>query len=553
MPTINFALADLNTLLGRDIPVDELKELLWYGKGEFDDYDSESGEVCVSFADTNLPYLWSVEGVALLLKGVLGIEKGIPGINVAKSDEQIIVDPALANIRPFIAGFSAKGMKVDDYLIKQIIQLQEKLCESYGRRRQKIAIGVYTHRKIKFPVYYKAVEPESVEFIPLEFQRPMTLGEILEVHPAGKKYACTVEGFDKFPLLVDSNDKVLSFPPIINSNDLGKVEVGDDDLFIEITGTDLAAVDLSANILANAFSQRGFRINSCHVKYGDKIVTTPGLKTEKIRFSADAVKSLLGVEMADADVKRCAEICRYGYNKAGREYEIEIPSYRGDILHHVDVIEDLGIMYGFDNIPDSPLSSYTVGSTSDFVLFADRAREILVGLGLQEVFSPVLSNKEDLYTVMGIEDFGTVEIREFMSQTYSVVRTWLTPILLKGLGQNKHNEYPQNIFEQGVCVSRKGEDVHEFERIAACLCDAAADFTRAKQVLDAVLSGLGFEYKVEETEHGSFIPGRVARVSVNGKGIAYVGEVHPAVLEHLGLQMPVACFELNLTDLFKAA
>ncbi len=550
MPTITFSLADLCTLLGRNISLEELEKLSEFAKAELEGYDQETDEVKMNFEDTNLPYLWSVEGFSVLLKGILGIAKGTPQVNVMRSDERIIVDPSINHIRPFIAAFTAKGKKVDDYLLKQIVQLQEKFCDSYGRKREKVSIGVYSHKRIKFPVYYKAVDPESVEFIPLGFQRAMTLGEIIETHPTGIKYASLLKTFDKYPFFVDSDKQALSFPPIINSDSLGKIVVGDDDLFIEVTGTDINAVDLCANILATAFGERGFKIYCCNIDYGTNTVRTPNLKTDKIVITKKEIISLVGVDMNDSDIKRFSEMTRYGFSKCMKGYEIEVPCYRADILHSCDVIEDLAIMAGFNNLPETALTSYTPGGTSEFIEFVDRIRGILVGLGLQEVMSPVLSNKSDLYDKMAIPDLGTVEITEFMSETYSVVRSWLIPIVVKVLSQNRHNEYPQYIFEQGICASRRGSEIKEFERISVALCGPDSDITKIKQILDCVLSGIGLSYKVEESEHGSFVPGRVGSISVDGADLAYFGELHPKVLENWEIEMPIAAFELDLTELY---
>src|SRR3989338_9278742 len=151
MPTIKFSLKDMQNLVEKELSVDEVSKLVEYGKGELEGYDKDSDEVTVEFGDTNLPYLWSVEGFVRLVKGVLGVSKGIPKIEIKKGNYKVVVDESVKSVRPYIAAFVAKGHKVDDYLIKQMIQLQEKLCESYGRRRLKVAIGVYSYDKVKFP------------------------------------------------------------------------------------------------------------------------------------------------------------------------------------------------------------------------------------------------------------------------------------------------------------------------------------------------------------------------------------------------------------------
>lgn len=548
MPTITFSLADLQNLLKRKINLEQLKELIHYAKGSFEDYDEEEDEVKVDFTDTNLPYLWSVEGIARLIKGVFGKEKGIPKFKINKSNYSIIADRSIKKIRPYIAAFVAKECKVDDCLIKQIIQLQEKLSELYGRKRKKIAIGVYSHKKINYPIYYRATDPESIKFIPLEFRKEMTQQQILEEHPKGKEYAWILKDFKKYPILIDDKNEVLSFPPIINSNTTGKIEEGDEELFFEATGLELEDVLLVTNIFAQALYDRGFKLFSVNVKYHDKKIVTPHLFNEKIKIKKEKIKELLGLDLKESEVKKLLEKMRYSYAKG----KVLIPSYRKDILHQDDIIEDIAISYGYDKIKSLPLTTYSIGSTLPIVEFIDKAREIITGFGYQEVLSPILTNKETLYERMNIEDFGTVEIEQYMSETHSVVRTWILPILMEFLQKNRHIEYPQRVFEQGLVTVKKGEEIKDYERVAIVSAHEKTDFTEMKQVLDNLFRSLGINYEIEETEHSSFIEGRVGRVSVNGKNIAYIGEISPVVLNNLGLIVPVSALEINLTELFDA-
>jgi phenylalanyl-tRNA synthetase beta chain len=181
----------------------------------------------------------------------------------------------------------------------------------------------------------------------------------------------------------------------------------------------------------------------------------------------------------------------------------------------------------------------------------DSARDILIGHGYQEVMSPILSNKELLFEKMNVKEFGLVEIEKFMSERYSVVRNWILPVLLDVLSKNKHVEYPQKVFEQGLVTVRKEDKVFDYERIALVSAHNTADYTEARQVLDSMLSLTGFEYKIVPVEHDSFIAGRVGRVIVNDKKVGYIGEISPKVLSNFGLEVPVAGFEVNLTELFE--
>lgn len=547
MPTITFSFKDLQKLVGKKISIEELSKFIEYGKGELKSYDEED-EVTVDFDDTNLPYLWSVEGIARLIKGIVGKEKGIPELKIEKGNYKLIVDRSVNKIRPYIASFVAKGYKVDDYLLKQVIQLQEKLCENYGQKRQKIAIGIYSYKKITFPVIYKATDPENIKFIPLDFRKEMTQEEILEEHPKGREYAWILKDFSKYPLLIDSKKEVLSFPPIINSSLTGKVEIGEDALFFECTGTDLNSVHLAANVFAQAFYERGFKIYSVDVKYPNKTIKTPFMFNETVKIKKEQIKDLLGLDLKDDEVKKLVEKARYDF----KGYKVEVPCYRKDILHPVDIIEDIAIMHGYDNMGKEKLKSYTVGETKEIIHFIDTIREILVGLGYQEIMSPILTNKELLYEKMNIDDFGTVEIDNYMSENYSVLRTWLLPILMDVLSKNKHTDYPQKIFEQGLITVRNKEEIKDYERVAVLSTHDKTDFTDAKQVFDRLFRCLGLQYEIEDVDHKSFIEGRVGRVSVNGVNVAYIGEIHPSVLNNFNLEMPVVGFELNITDLFEA-
>jgi len=544
MPTIAFSLTDLQHLVGKKLSLEEVQEYAHYGKGDFE--ASEKDEIKIDFGDTNLPYLWSVEGFARLIKLVLGKQKGIQKIKIEKGNYKVIVEPSVSKIRPYIAAFVAKGHKIDDYLIKQIIQLQEKLCENYGRRRQKIAIGVYQYKKIKFPVYYKATSPESIKFIPLDYAKEMTQQEILEEHPKGKDYAWILQGYNKYPIIVDDKGVVLSFPPIINSATTGKIEEGDEELFFEVTGTELDAILLAANIFAQALYERGFKIYSADIKYSGKKMTTPCLFNETIKIDKADVKRLIGLDLKDAELKKLLE--KAGYDVKS---QVVIPHYRKDILHPVDVIEDIAIMYGYDEIKEVPLEKYTVGSTRRMVNIIGKARDVISGLGYQEIMSPILANKPVLLNNMNIQDFGTIEIENFMSETYSAVRSWLLPLLLDVLSKNKHAEYPQKIFEQGLVTVRKGDDIIDYERIAIASANEKADYTEVKQVLDYLLRMLDIQYTIEEVAHDSFIKGRVGRVIVKGKKVAFIGEISPKVLKNFGLEMPVVGFELNLSEIFE--
>jgi len=544
MPTISFSFEDLCKLSGKKLNEKQFQELLECAKAELE--SNLTREVSVSFNDTNQPYLWSVEGLARLFRGLLGKETGVPKVKLEKPIGKVIVDKRLSRIRPYIACFVAKGKKIDEYTLKQLIQTQEKLSDNFGRKREKISIGVYPMQKIALPVQFKAMSPTE-KFVPLDEHASMSLNQILNKHPKGQEYGNILKGKSLFPVLMDANKNIMSLAPIINSEETGRVQVGDDEIFFDTTGTDMESVDLVANIFAMALIDRGFKIYPLTIQYSSKKVVTPSMKTQQIKIKEQDIERLFGLKLKQTEIKKLLEEMRYDYS-AGK---VTIPPYRHDVMHPYDVVEDIGIRYGYNNLEELPLKSYTVGSTTDQQRFVDAWREFWIGLSYQEILSAVLSNKELMYEKMNTKDSGTVEIDNPMSNTYSCVRSWMMPILMDVLGKNKHVEFPQRIFEQGL-VSIGGKEVRDEEHLGAVSCHQTAGFTEMKQAVDYVLRMSQIPYTVEECDSPCFAPGRAASIFVNKKQVGILGEIHPKVLENFGITMPVAGCELNLSGIFEA-
>ncbi|MBI4441538.1 phenylalanine--tRNA ligase subunit beta [Candidatus Woesearchaeota archaeon] len=543
MPTIQCSFQDLKQLYGEKISPDELKDWLRAAKAEIERHEGDI--LTIALGDTNQPYLWSAEGIARFLRHYCGLEKGIPSLKKGKSKNTITVDPKLAGIRPYIAAFTATGKPLTDYLLRQLIQLQEKIAEGFGRKRQKLAIGIYPAHKITFPLTYHAADPEKTAFVPLDGTEKENLRRILAYHPKGKDYSWILKDAKEYPVLEDAKKNILSFPPVINSQETGRVEIGDKHLFFEATGTDHAAVQLAATIFAYALADRGFSITEVTVTYKNKAEETPVLKEEQLTISADQVSHLLGLHFKKQEIKQLLE--RAQYDVTGEK--VTVAPYRGDVLHAVDVIEDIGIMYGYDKIEPMPLTTYTIGAMPQKARFINGIRELLVGAGYQEVLSPILTSNELLRDHMNLTENNAVEIDNVVSQAYSAVRTWILPILLDMLARNKHADYPQRVFEQGLVSVRNGNAITDEEHVAVLAVHHAAAYTEMRQLLEHLMSTMGITYTIESCEHASFIPGRVGCVIVLGKKIGYLGEVHPVVLEKLELEYPAVGMELNLSGL----
>ncbi len=547
MPTIEISQKTLERLAGRKVAPDDFAVV----KGNID--FQEGDKIKLELGDTNRPDLWSVEGVARSLRGYYGASKGVPKIRMKKSGKNIIVDSSIRTVRPFIAGFIAKQVNVTEGLLLDIIQMQEKICENYGRKRQKISIGVYDYNKIEFPVHYKAIKPNAMSFAPLEFDRAMTLQEILKEHPKGVEYGYILQKHKLCPIFIDSKEDVLSFPPIINSNYIGNVEPGIGNLFVEATGTDIKTVLIAANIFAYAMSDRGAQIESVGVaypwktRYGKKM-ETPMLFHQKIIFDKNKIHETLGISLSDNEIKRHLE--RMQYDAAvGKSITVCVAPYRNDVMHHMDVIEDIAISYGYGKFTGIPIGGYTQGRGSEMSAFTERCRRIMIGIGLQEIASPILSSRRSLLENMR-HHCQLIEIDNVMSESFSAVRPWILPSLMACLGKNLHNDYPQKIFELGECCEKNSE-VKTATKMAATTAGTQAGYEDISSMLDAFLSALGIRFRLEPEEHGSFINGRCARIAAGGKTIGVIGEIHPEVLNNWGIETPAAAFEVDIGEILE--
>ncbi|GAB6135669.1 phenylalanine--tRNA ligase subunit beta [Thermococcus prieurii] len=563
MPKFDVSKRDLERLVGKEFTVEEWEDLFLYAKCELDDVWEENGEIYfkADSKDTNRPDLWSAEGIARQIRWALGFQRGLPKYEVEKSDVTVYVDEKLKDIRPYGLYAVVEGLKLDEEALRQMINLQEKVALTFGRRRREVAIGIFDFDKVKPPIYYRAGE-KTERFVPLGFEEELTLEEILEKHEKGKEYGHLIKDKPYYPLLVDSEGKVLSMPPIINSETTGRVTTETRNVFVDVTGWDLNKVMLALNVVVTALAERGGKIKGVKVVYPDFEVETPDLTPKSFEVELDYIRKLAGLELSDGEIKDLLERMMYDVTLEDGKAKLLYPAFRDDIMHARDVLEDVLIAYGYNEIEPEEPKLAVQGRGDKFVEFEDAVRELMVGFGLQEVMTFNLTNREAQYEKMHLQykkDYFNnppaelVEIENPISPKWSALRNWLLPSLLDFLSQNTHEEYPQRLFEVGKATlideSRETKTVSE-SKLAVVLAQPRVTFTDAKEILDSVMRHLDFEYELEEVEHPSFIPGRVGKVIVNGKTIGVIGEIHPAVLEKWGIEMPVAGFELFLRPLY---
>lgn len=497
----------------------------------------------------NRPDMLSEEGLARGLRSFLGIETGLKKYKISKSGATVVVDESVKNARPYTAVGIVKGLALNDERIKQIIQLQEKLHVTFGRHRKKAAIGIYPLDKIALPIRYVAKKPEEIRFAPLGFSKEMSAMEILENHPTGKEYRHLMDGLKKYPLFVDSKNHVLSMPPIINSETIGKVTESTKDVFVECTGFDFGTLRICLNIVMSALADMGGELYSMNLAYPDKKYVSPDMEPQKMKLDINYVNKLLGLSLKQAELKQLLAKMGIGF-EAGSAL---IPAYRADILHPIDLVEDIAIAYGYENFDAQIPKVATIGGESRGATLKRKIAEVLSGLGFLECNTYHLSNEKDLIEKMNAKKTSLVKLSNSVNIDYDAMRNAILPILMKVLSENKHNEYPQKIFESGIVFAEDSKEetgVSERASLSAVSAHPTADFSEMKAVLDALMRAFDIKYEVKEKENPSYIPGRCAEIIVAGKSVGMIGELHPQVLNNWEIEMPVAAFEVDVERVF---
>ncbi|SDL01136.1 phenylalanine--tRNA ligase beta subunit-related protein [Natronorubrum texcoconense] len=623
MPTVDIDPDELRELTGREEKSDdELKDDL-FGLGlEFEGL-TEDGEFELEFAPDRLDRL-SVEGVARSMRYQYGDARGVHVPSPNSAEWTIEVDESVPDERPYVTGAVIRDVNLDEDALDSLIQLQEKLHATMGRKRAKGAIGIHDLTMLKggdalrasenasgdepragsategaSTIQYVGVEPDGDRFVPLDSDEEMTPATVLETHQTGQTYADLVSGYDRYPAIYDDIG-LFSFPPVINGR---RTEVSTEsrDLFVEMTGTDQWTIDKMLNIVCYALSARGATIEDVTIAYPDHELVRPDLSTKTKTVAHSRIETILGIDLDPDEVIDLAERSgleatksedgetddestitpledRDGLEERGAAegsetsqttdgtassgalvYDVTIPPYRVDVLHPLDVIDDLGRAYGFNDLEPTYPDVGTVGGRHERSRLERAVRTQLVGLGFEDLLNFHMSNEEENYERLeiapGSDAYGAGEpatIKEPYSEDYTILRTWLLPSLMMVLERNTHRSYPQHLSEIGFRAALDDSEntgVGESRHVGAVLANHDAGYEDAKARLQALARNFDVDLETPPTEHPAFISGRTASVVIDGEDVGIVGEIHPKALIEYDLEVPVAAFEFDLEAL----
>jgi phenylalanyl-tRNA synthetase beta chain len=543
MPVVEFPIEDINRIFS-DYDLEYILNMLPFIGLDLEHQDDKSIRLEYS---PNRPDFSTFYGISRALKGLLGKEVGIPKFEVYESNKNLInVDPSVSEIRPFIVGIVAKDHKLSDKTIKQIVSMQEDLHNGLGRKRSKASIGFHNLDNVDFPLEYTTVENQS--FIPLDHSSKLSLTEILSNTDQGKKFG-TILKESRYPVLKDSNGNVISFPPIINSEST-RIKDGVSNLFVEVTGIDKKAV---YNVLDNiivTLADIGFKLESVIKQQGDSQDTfNTNLNTTLSNIKIDYINKALGLSLSNEELIGCLRKSRLDATSNDSDsIDCVIPSYRIDIFGPIDIVEEVAIGYGIYNIEPSLPGSRLYGNKSRQNYFFDKIRQAMIGMGLIENINFILTNKDIHFKKMNLDKPNFFTVNDSKSDEHDILRQSLLPSLLFSLSKNIHEEYPQKLFEVGPIFGR--ENVN-FEKWSLSCVNAfnGVTFSEIRAILQTLMEVcFNAKFETRQSDNLSFVKGRSADIIYNGNVIGQIGEISPLLIDSFKIKMPVAAFELDLTE-----
>jgi len=542
MPIVELSYSRLQKLLGKTTKKQIADLLPFLGL----DIESEEDDLIRVEYSPNRPDYSTDFGIILGLEGLLGIKTGAVRLNIKKSNNYAInVESTVSKIRPYVTGIIAQNAQIDDNFIKQLIAMQEDLHFGIGRRRKKSSIGIHDLDKISFPLTYTTTKRDH-QFIPLNSNKKLSISEILESTDVGKNYGFLLGNSAKVPIIFDSKNQTVSFPPIINAA-VTTVTTNTRNLFVEVTGINKSDIEDMLSIVATVLQTAGFRIVSPKI-FGGKN-TSPKFELKKMVIDSDLINQTLGLKLNNSKIVSSLKKSRLDATLKGKKIICGIPPHRFDIFGPMDLVEEVVLGYGIQNLEPILSPSQTLGQINPISLQLKSVSLIMIGLGFTEALNSSLTSKKILYNMTNRESNEIISVLDSKSQEHTILRDSILPGLLENLSKNIHISYPQKLFETGT-VFFQDDPIGEKINFSGVIAHKDATFTEIKSILQSALNQ-GFDVKIETKtfSHPTFEEGRVASISYNDKIIGIIGEINSKIIENYKVRVPVVGFEISLTGL----
>ena len=542
MPVVELSYSKLQKLVGKVSKKQISESLPFLGL----DIESEEGDLVRVEYSPNRPDYSTEFGIAMGLQGLLGIKTGAIKLKIKSSKEyKITVKPSVAKIRPFVTGIIAKNGKIDDNIIKQLMVMQEDLHFGIGRKRKKSSIGIHDLDKISFPLTYDTTN-RNHKFIPLNSEIENSISDILQNTEVGQNYGGLLGNSSYIPIIIDSKGNTVSFPPIINAA-ITTVTPKTKNLFVEVTGINKQDAEDMLSIVATILQNAGFSLTQIQIS-GSKN-SSPKLHPKLISVSPNMINQILGIKLSNPKIISSLKKSRLDAIIKGKNILCTIPAYRFDIFGPMDLVEEVALGYGIQNLEPHMSPSQTIGQINSISKKLKSLSILMVGLGYSEALNSSLTSNRVLYEMTNREPKKTLSVLDSKSQEHTILRDSILPGLIENLSRNIHESYPQKLFETGT-VFFDGEPIQEKVSLAGISAHQDSNFSEIKSILQSVLkTGFNLEIQTKTFSDPIFEEGRSASILVNEKTVGLIGEINSKTIENYKIRVPVVGFEILLSDL----
>jgi len=541
MPVVTIYIDRLQRLVGKTSREKIISTLPFLGL----DIEEQTDEYVRVEYSPNRPDYATDFGIAAGLQGLLGIKKGLAKLDVKRGPYQLKADQSVRKIRPYVTAIVAKNGTLDDETIRQLITLQEDLHFGIGRNRKKSSIGIHDLDKIEFPLRYTTAA-KAHRFVPLGAETENSISEIMQNTEVGLQYGKLLENAETVPIILDAKGNTISFPPIINSA-LTTISSSTKNLLVEVTATDKNTAEDTLSVIAATLQNAGFFLTSVQISGAGNI--TPSLKTKKMSLGVEIANKILGLNLPPGIISTTLKKCRLDALPKKNKISCTIPRFRFDIFGPMDLIEEVALGYGIENLKPTLPQSSAVGQKNIVTKQLDLLGKIMIGLGFTEALNSSLVSKNIQYGMTNRDSFGFLQVVESKSQEHTILRDMLLPSMLDTLSRNVHEQYPQKLFEIGTVFSA---DDPIKEEISLCCISAHKDanYSEIKSILQSALkTGFNIECQTSTSTNFCFAKGKTADVIANNSKIGTIGEIDSAVIENFKIRMPVVAFEIKLSGL----
>jgi phenylalanyl-tRNA synthetase beta chain len=541
MPVIELSYSHLQKLVGKVTKKQISDSLPFLGL----DIESENKDLVRIEYSPNRPDYSTDFGIALGLQGLLGIKTGAIKLKIKKSNKySISVKSGVSKIRPFVTGIIAKNGKIDDKTIKQLMTMQEDLHFGIGRKRRKSSIGIHDLDKISFPLVFTTTNRHH-KFTPLNSDKDLSISEILINTDVGKNYGGILGNSSQVPIILDANQQIISFPPIINAA-VTTVTTKTKNLFVEVTGMNKDDAEDMLSVVAIILQSVGFTLES--VKISGTKNSSPKFEPRKMIVDSSLINQTLGLNLTISKIILSLKKSRLDVFSKGTNIICTIPSYRFDIFGSMDIVEEVALGYGIQNLEPTLSPSQTIGQTNTVSLQLKILDQTMIGLGYLEALNSSLTSKRVLYDMTCRNTSKIISVLDSKSLEHTILRDTILPGLLENLSKNIHESYPQKMFETGTIFSI-GDPISEKVSFSSISAHKDANFTEMKSILQSSLkTGFGIKIETKTTTHPTFEEGHCATVILNGIPIGVIGKINSKIIENYKIRVPVVGFEISLSE-----